>query len=163
TAAFVNALVVYPGAGGGLLGSPVSYATEAQCAGLAIADVNGDGRPDMACAIPDIGAADVFVSQPDGGFVRTSLPAGPRPLAVGFGDIDRDGHLDLLVLDAEYDNSVPGPQFQASLPTIGRNAVLLLHGNGDGTFAPRAEYRTGSTVSGLLVVGDLNGDSWPDF
>ncbi len=62
--------------------------------------------------------------------------------AVATGDFNRDGNLDLAVVDNTH------------------GAVLILLGNGDGTFAQPTSANTCSTGSQpvALAVGDLNGD-----
>jgi hypothetical protein len=67
---------------------------------LAVADINGDGRPDLAT--PDVGSGTVSVllSQRGGGFVRA--PGSPhrvaaRPYFAHFGDVDADNRLDLVI------------------------------------------------------------------
>jgi hypothetical protein len=59
---------------------------------------------------------------------------------VGHGDLDRDGHQDLVV---------------SSSSTL---SVFL--GNGDGTLGSRTDY--GPTGTGVVAIGDLDGDGLPD-
>ena len=42
------------------------------------------------------------------------------------------------------------------------DAVSVLRGNGDGTFAPKNDYATGSEPQSV-AIGDLNGDGKPDL
>ena len=74
-------------------------------------------------------------------YATGSLIKGQRAIAV---DINHDGNLDLLV-----SNGIS-------------NTVSILLGNGDGTFNPKVDYKTGSEP-GLIVVADVNYDGKPDM
>jgi hypothetical protein len=104
---------------------------------VTVADLNGDGIPDL------ITASSVLLGNGDGSFQAPRNFLGGNATAVG--DFDGDGIPDL---------AVAGPG--------GGIAVLL--GNGDGTFAPTAapSYPAGSFVD-ALAVGDFNGDGIPDL
>jgi hypothetical protein len=67
---------------------------------------------------------------------------GPSPTAVGLGDFDGDGELDLVV---------------TSLP----DTVGVLPGTGDGRFAARKDFTVGSEPI-ALAVGDLDANGTPD-
>src|SRR6185295_11723612 len=69
--------------------------------------------------------------------------------SVVVGDFDLDGIPDVLT------NGSP-TAFYYDTP-----GLVLLHGNGDGTFARVGAFSTRSTTSSL-VVGDFNGDGRPD-
>jgi len=69
---------------------------------LAIADLDGNGRLDLAAATYT-GVA-VLLGQSGGGLgPPTSYGAGPNPAAVAIGDFNGDGHIDLAVADAGFD------------------------------------------------------------
>lgn len=111
---------------------------------VAVADLDGDGRPDLAVAnyglFPDYSAGTVAVllGNGDGTFrTRTEFPAGPKLRSVRIADLDEDGDADLIT----------------------EKSVLL--GNGDGTFAPKTDLGTWSDWS--VAVADLNGDGWLDL
>jgi hypothetical protein len=70
--------------------------------------------------------------------------AGNGPTSVAIGDLNADGNPDLAL--ANY---------------LARKVVVLL-GNGDGTFGTQSEYDTGSS-SLCVAIGDLNGDARPDL
>jgi hypothetical protein len=95
---------------------------------LAVADVNGDGRVDLAT--PDVGSASVTVllNQSRGGFARA--PGSPhrvaaRPYFAHFGDVDGDRRMDLVITHDDI------------------NRVTILLGDGRGGFraGPAAETR----------------------
>jgi FG-GAP-like repeat/Thrombospondin type 3 repeat len=65
---------------------------------------------------------------------------------VAAGDVDGDGHLDLL----------------AANNYLGSGEVAVALGRGDGAFAPASYYPTGD-VPRSLKLGDFNGDGHPDL
>ena len=73
---------------------------------------------------------------------RTDIAVGGNPRKLEVSDVNRDGNLDVVAADAN-----------------GR--VLVLHGNGDGTFQPALGITLSNGVFSL-AVGDLNGDTFPD-
>ena len=91
--------------------------------GVAIADVNHDGIADLVVAnqgdLPyqDSGMS-VLLGKGDGTFeAARSWQAGSAYVAVAVGDFNRDGNIDLAVVDA------------------GSNEVCIWLGNGDATFS----------------------------
>src|SRR5262249_32730319 len=99
--------------------------------------------PNLDLAVLDQGSGDLAIFRGDGngGFTRTlTLAAGNRPTGLTLADCNGDGNLDLLV----------GNEF---------GDVLVLLGNGDGTFQP---YQRVSTHLARAVT-DLNHDGRNDF
>jgi hypothetical protein len=114
--------------------SPLNYATARAPFFVAIADLNGDGRPDLA-----VGAktASVLLNRGNGTFAARRDYAG----TVGaIGDLNGDGKPDLAAARAPA-------------------TVSVLVNRGDGSFEPKRDYPTGSAgPPSSLAVGDLNGD-----
>ncbi|MFI5371369.1 MAG: FG-GAP-like repeat-containing protein, partial [Candidatus Eisenbacteria bacterium] len=116
---------------------------------VAIGDVNGDGRPDLAVAAFSSNRVSMLLGDTGplgtGQFgEKTDYATGPYPYSVAIGDVSGDGKPD-LVLAAGSSSSV---------------SVLL--GNGIGGFGARADFATGvNPVS--VAIGDLNGDGRPDL
>lgn len=80
--------------------------------GVAVADVNNDGRPDVL--LTEYGATRLFLNQGGGHFVEVTRTAGlDNPLwatSAAFCDFDRDGWLDLIVVNyLDYDPSTRCP------------------------------------------------------
>ena len=126
---------------------PKSYATGRFPVALAVADVNGDGRPDLATANYGEGAnsVSVLVNRGDGSFgAGSDYVVGEAPGSLAIGDLNGDRKPDLSVAN-EVTNSV---------------SVLL--NNGDGTFVQRRDYPTGP-VPLSVAIGDLNGDGSRDL
>ena len=120
---------------------------------VAIADLNGDGKPDVAVVnwsqtnVCSLGTCTVGVllGNGDGTFqaaVNYSA-GGSGGSSIAATDVNGDGRADLLVIAGE---------------TVG---VLL--GNGDGTFRPVVTYDTGAVSPVSLVSADLNGEGRPDL
>ncbi|WP_169800814.1 FG-GAP-like repeat-containing protein [Archangium gephyra] len=122
---------------------------------IALGDVNGDGRTDLVCQVsyqPEPGYSTrevrVFPGQGDGTFAApTVVTTSPNPSTLALGDLDKDGALDLAVVQDS-----PG------------GGVLLLKGRGDGTFLPPVHVSTSGAgqYSGDLVLVDMNGDDFLD-
>jgi hypothetical protein len=112
-----------------------------------IADLNGDGRMDIAgLAFP--GVAGVLLNTGSGAFgPLATYPVGGDPHTIAGGDINGDGRFDLVATINDID--------------IG---LALLMGNGDGTFqAPVHLPNTAVADSPSAVVTNLDGDGLNDI
>jgi hypothetical protein len=126
------------------LGAP-SYSTGTNPIAVAVADFNGDGRPDLAVANNRDGNVSVLLGNADGTFQAAhNYGAGTAPKSVVAGDFNRDGRMDLAVANAMTNN------------------VSILIGNGDGTFQAAVNYAAGSTPQ-AMVSADFNGDGKLDL
>lgn len=106
-------LSVQLGDGTGAFSSPRVYRGFSGMFGMAIADFNGDGHPDVVAASQDTDSVSVFLNNGSGGFggpqgtyvgwneAGTNLPGGTAnaPNAVFAGDLDANGSRDLLFTD----------------------------------------------------------------
>jgi Bacterial Ig-like domain (group 3)/FG-GAP-like repeat/FG-GAP repeat len=130
-------MVVNFGAGDGtyptglvLIPSPSSN-TPRVLGSIATGDFNGDGIPDLIVTdLTVVGSPvlDLFTGKADGSFnspITNPQMTGITSMMVR--DFNRDGFADMAVTVA------------------GQNAVLVLMGNGDGTYLPAVAYRTGNT------------------
>jgi len=127
-----------------LFGPSTEYAAGAYPRGVAIADLNGDGKPDLAVPSYTSGAVSVMLGDGAGGFgAPSSFPTDLYPTWVSIGDFDADGNLDLVTTNQG----------------AGRNlsTVSVLLGVGDGSFGPKTDYRTGDFPD-QVAIGDLDAD-----
>jgi uncharacterized protein (DUF2141 family) len=118
---------------------------------VAVADLNGDGKPDIAvtndCISSLCGNVGVLVGNGDGTFqpAVTYGPGGLQPRSIVIADVNADGKPDLVVANG-----------CASSPcTTGGVGVLV--GNGNSTFQPAVTYTATQGALGAAVA-DVNGD-----
>jgi hypothetical protein len=111
---------------------------------VAIGDLNGDGKPDLAVASGS--GISVLLGGGDGAFgVRSDYGTGSAPVSVAIDDLNGDGKPDLAVANRYA------------------NTVSVLAGGGDGTFGGKNDYGTGRGVPFSVATGDLNGDGKLDL
>ena len=122
------------------------------------ADFNGDGEPDVAAEtnfVP-VGATtplSVYLGNGDGTLqaqIPTTIPRNTGFIAAA--DLNADGKADVATV---YVNCNAGNN--ACLP----GDLVVLIGNGDGTFQSPVEYAVGLEPEDL-TIGDFNGDGKPD-
>jgi hypothetical protein len=120
---------------------------------LAVADLDRDGRPDIATATSTPDSVSVFLQRPDGAVApAVSYPLPGTVTDVAATDLDGDGAPELV------------------LPLCSGDQVLVLHNRGDGTFDPTLAYTARSASNGFpfevkpaaIAAGDLDGDGAPD-
>jgi enediyne biosynthesis protein E4 len=102
--------------------------------GVAAADVDGDGYPDLFVTNA-FGPARLFHNRGDGTFEETTessgIRVGPNARSAAFADVDGDGDLDLFVaVTGDYYSQMPDPPFDAN---DGRENFLYLN-DGHGRF-----------------------------
>jgi Flp pilus assembly secretin CpaC len=131
---------------------------------IAIANFNSKNNmfPDLAVANQTDGTISILLGNGDGTFVAVqstctlpsciALPAvtttsgtiNATPSAIVTGDFNDDGNIDIAVTD------------------MANSRVMVLLGNGDGTFQSPVSYPTGSNPV-ALVAQDFDGDGQPDL
>jgi hypothetical protein len=133
---------------------------------VAVADVNGDGKPDLlvanSCLVNDCsrGAVSVLLGNGDGTFrVPVSYGSGgwaPRSIAVA--DVNGDGKPDLVVANCGRIGISTCPS-----ASVGNGVLGIFLGNGDGTFQAVATYDSGGVGAQSVAIADVNGDGKPDL
>jgi hypothetical protein len=114
---------------------------------VAVADVNGDGKPDLIVANDGfLGSVSVLLGNGNGTFLAQQMfPAGVNPYSVAVGDLNGDGKPDIVVANNG----------------AGSSASVLL-GNGNGTFQPRLSFQV-DPYPRSVAIADVNGDGKPDL
>lgn len=140
-----NTVSILLGQADGTLGAKTDFSTGTAPLGVVVGDFNGDGKIDIA-VVGDCNAAgcvSILLGNGDGTFqTHADYATGAGPIGLVVGDFNRDGVLDLAILDT-------------CGPSCGFVSVLL--GKGDGTFLARTDYPVGQ-APGAIVVQDFNGD-----
>jgi hypothetical protein len=112
---------------------------------VAVADVNGDGKPDLIVAngTNNVG---VLLGNGDGTFqpAVNYSSGGTGPSSVAVADVNHDHRPDIVVANAS-------------------NSVGVLLGNGDGTFQAAVLYSSGGSTANSVSIADVNGDGRPDL
>ena len=122
------------------LGAATNFAAGTNPIGIAIGDVNRDGRPDIVVTNGAPGTISVLLAIGDGTFgAPTAFAVGTMPVAVALGDLNRDGILDAVVVNA------------------GSNSISILLGNGTGGFGAQTVIPVGAGPT-AVAIGDLDGD-----
>jgi hypothetical protein len=116
---------------------------------VAIGDLNGDEKPDLAVANAEskanIDNVSILLGNGDGTFQRAvNYGTGGGPTSVAIGDFNGDANPDLAVANRYSDN------------------VSVLMGNGNGSFQSAVIYGAGGGPSSV-AISDLNGDANPDL
>lgn len=165
---FADSVAVLRGLGDGTFAPPRFHFTGGGL-GLAVGDLDGDLRADIAVAWssadqPPPTPYHVSVlwnlgNDPNGTplfSARDTFPDRGYAAAVAIADLDLDGAKDLLVLNSKDKTT-------SYVPAIGPSAsITLLRNAGNRTFQPMGTVPADMGAWGI-AVGDLNGDTAPDL
>lgn len=114
-------------------------------ASVAIADLNGDGKPDLAAANVFSDNVSILLGTGTGTFgAATTFAVGPHPTSVAIADLNGDGKPDLAVANFHG------------------GSVSILLGTGTGAFGAATNFPAGGNPFSV-AIGDLNGDGKPDL
>lgn len=137
------------GNGNGTFQTAVSYATSPSGTGggmgVAIGDVNNDGKPDLAATNNLQNTVGILLNTGNGqfsGLSTVSTQAGPAAMA--FADFDHDGNLDMVVTNSSF------------------NTAVIWYGAGDGTFQRQTFAYAGSGPV-AVAVADFNENGTEDL
>ena len=133
------------GDGSGGFGAATNFAVGTGPTSIAVGDLNGDGKLDLAVANVESDNVSVLLGNGVGGFeAAANFTVQDFPNSVALGDLNGDGKPDLAVSNARS------------------NTVSVLLGNGSGSFSTPTNFAVG-TSPGSVVVSDFNGDNKSDL
>jgi uncharacterized protein (TIGR03437 family) len=164
---FQTTIWVLPGLGSGQFGAAIAthlpqlalmgFGIEVSFQGAAVADLNGDGKLDLAIGLgsSDLSSfsLDLMLGKGDGTFGAPSpvVSTSAIPANVVAADLDGDGKQDLVVTFTQLGN-----------PPV--SSLMVLRGDGKGSFQQIASYPLATiNLLGFIVVADVNGDGIPDL
>ena len=117
--------------------------------GIAIGDLDGDGKPELALMNSADNTISAFRNTSTSGAIsfaaKVDSTTGQTPRSIAMGDLDTDGKLDIAVLNSDGTASV--------LRNTGTIGTL--------SFSSKVDFASGGDHS--LVLGDIDGDGKPDM
>ena len=129
----------------------VDYGTGVNPQSIAIADMNGDGKSDLAVANTNNNIVSILRNTSNQNSVtlasKVDFATGNQPYSVAIGDIDGDGKPDLAVAN-----------FSSNTVSILRNTS----NNGNLSFASKVDFATGLNPTSLAIA-DIDGDGKLDL
>jgi hypothetical protein len=142
-----------PGASAPTLAARVDFPTGGAPESIAIADFNGDGKPDLAIANQSSSSSSVLQNLTVPGAspsfaARFDVNAGTGSVSVAAQDLNGDGKADLIVAN-----------FNSNTVSVSLNATPWGRLLG---FATATNFATGNDAH-FIAVHDLNGDGRPDM
>jgi hypothetical protein len=146
-----NNVLFLAGKNDGSFQTPVAFAAQDHPGPLAIADLNGDGYPDLIVGNQFSNSVTVLLGDGRGGVLATKNYGAVSPAGIGIGDFNSDGKLDLAI----------------SGTFSGQTNVQILQGDGDGNIQGAFNYvfQSGGSLGSNqgVLAADLNNDGRPDI
>jgi subtilisin family serine protease len=134
---------------GGFIDGP-TLATPGPATLMELADMNGDGAPELVAVIGGIGLVHIYTIGVNGQLtLLTSRSTGSTPIDLALGDIDGDGDLDVAVQGSGVLGTIPG--------------VRLLRNAGNGQLGPAELVPASGSFPFSAVLADLDGDGDTDL
>ncbi len=155
----VGVIELFLGQGDGTFRQAGSYGSDgAPLTSVAIADLNGDGNPEIvatevACHFQGCstsGIVNIIFTANHGFLVYDTGSRHPEEVAIA--DVNGDGKPDLVIANCGASNC-----------TSATGVVGVLLGNGDATFQPAVTFGSGGIGATSVAVADVNGDGKPDL
>jgi VCBS repeat protein len=138
-------LGIYWGTGGGAFATRADQKICGFAVTLAVIDANEDKRPDLVLGC-DEGGGHVLVNQGGRSFNLVTLPGGTQSYGLGTGDLNHDGHVDIV------------------MPDIILKQLIVSLGDGQGNFTvPTGAVAATSSNPRAAGMGDLDGDGNADM
>lgn len=136
-----------------LFATKIDFASGVNPAGVAITDIDGDGKSDLAVANSGSNSLSLFKNTSSIGTIsfsaKVDFTAGSNPLNISFGDLNGDGKVDLAATNSS-----------ANTISIFKNTSI----SGTISLAPKVDYSMGSGANPVdLFISDLDGDGISDL
>ncbi len=134
----------------------IDFATASNPYDIAISDLDGDGKPDLAISSGNSNKISVLHNTSTSGSVSFAAKVdfstgGTGSRSVAIGDIDRDGKPDLVASNF-------GDNTLSVLRNISVSGTIDLS-----SFATKVDFPTSIGSPNKVVIGDLDGDGKPDL
>jgi photosystem II stability/assembly factor-like uncharacterized protein len=128
-----------------IFAAPVSYTIGSNPDGVAVADLNGDGYPDLVVANSGSNSVSVLLNDGHGGFLpENDYNVGSAQSCVTLADVNNDGLTDIIV------------------GNTGTSTISVLLNVGGGTFGA-AVKDTIKVSPSAISAADMNGDGYEDL